>query len=112
MKIARIIALSLIPIVLMIGLIPLVKNDIVLSFLYIVVIVVSLIVKRERHDLVVFWFGFFMLMASEYFFISTGVETFIRHSLFGVMPLWLPILWGYGFIAIRRGVTALTEVPE
>ncbi len=47
-------------------------------------------------------------MASEYFFISTGVETFIRNSLFGVMPLWLPILWGYGFIAIRRGVEALT----
>jgi len=35
------------------------------------------------------------------------VETFVRNSLFGLMPLWLPFLWGYGFVAIKRGIKIL-----
>lgn len=49
------------------------------------------------------------MTASEAFFISTGVEVFIRNSLFGIMPLWLPLLWGYGFIAIRRAANILEQ---
>lgn len=108
MNAARTIIVNAAPVALMVALIPVIKNDVVLSGAYLAIVITSLLVKYEKHDFTVFWFGFFVLMASEYFFISTGVETFIRNSLFGVMPLWLPILWGYGFIAIRRGVTALT----
>lgn len=93
----------------MIGLIPFVQDDVLLSFMYIAIIAVSLIMKHEKDDFAVFVFGFVALLISEYFFVSTGVETFNRRTLFGVMPLWLPILWGYGFIAIRRGVGALTK---
>lgn len=109
MKIAGTIALNALPIVLMIGLIPFVQDDVMLSFIYIVIITASLIVKHEKKDFAVFVFGFVALLMSEYFFVSTGVETFNRHTLFGVMPLWLPILWGYGFIAIRRGIETLTK---
>lgn len=108
MHAAKIIFLNALPIVLMIGLIPLVRDDVTLSALYILIIAAALLVKREPYDLTVFAFGFAVLLISEYFFVSTGVETFNRHTLLGVMPLWLPILWGYGFIAIRRGVTVLT----
>ncbi len=108
MSAAKTIVVNALPVALMVALIPFIANDVWLSGVYVAIIAISLFIKHERHDLTVFWFGFFVLMASEYFFISTGVETFIRNSLFGVMPLWLPILWGYGFIAIRRGVEALT----
>jgi hypothetical protein len=45
----------------------------------------------------------------EYLFISTGVETFNRNSLFGIMPLWLPLLWAYAFVAIKRSVILLNS---
>ena len=52
-------------------------------------------------------FGFFAMIASEYLFISTGVEKFERNSLLGLMPLWLPFLWAYGFVAIKRAISIL-----
>jgi hypothetical protein len=99
--------ISAIPALLMIGLIPLIKNDYWLSLFYILIIGISFIFKLEKKDLVVFSFGFFGMVASEYLFISTGVEVFIRNSLFGLMPLWLPLLWGYGFVVIKRSVRIL-----
>ena len=88
----------------MIGLIPLVSNDYVLTLLYIVIIVVALALKRTKNDLLVLALGFAIMTIAEYLFISTGVETFNRTILFGLMPLWLPFLWGYGFVAIKRSV--------
>ena len=96
-----------IPILIMIGLIPLIQNDYFLTLAYIGIIFVSLAIRRERNDILIFIFGFFIMIISEYIFISTGVETFIRNSLLGVMPLWLPFLWAYGFVAIKRSVLIL-----
>lgn len=97
-----------VPIVLMIGLIPFVENDVALSIIDIAIIVVALFIHYEKRDAVLLIFGLVGLLISEYFFIATGVETFARRSLLGVMPLWLPFLWGYVFVAIRRGIAALT----
>ncbi len=91
----------------MIGLIPLVQNDYILVALYVGIILVSLAIERTEHDVLLFFAGVVFMTISEYFFISTGVETFVRNSLFGLMPLWLPILWGYGFIVIKRSVSIL-----
>lgn len=60
-------------------------------------------------DGIIFIFGFCAMIFFEYIFISTGVETFVRNSLFGSMPLWLPFLWGYGFVAIKDGVKILEQ---
>jgi hypothetical protein len=97
------------PTIIMIGLIPFVLNDYVLTLLYVVIIIVAFSVKREKSDFPIFIFGFIAMIISEYIFISTGVETFIRHSLFGVMPLWLPFLWAYSFVAIKRSVIILDK---
>ena len=99
--------LNAVPVLLMIGLIPLVKNDFLLTAAYVLIIGSALAVKREPKDITILIFGFFVLTASEYLFVSTGVETFNRNSLLGVMPLWLPFLWAYGFVAIKRGVKIL-----
>ncbi|MDO8562148.1 MAG: hypothetical protein Q7S05_05015 [bacterium] len=101
--------LNVIPIVLMIALIPLVQNDFLLSLAYIGIIAVSFLVKYDRNDIIFLIFGFIILSISEYFFISTGVEVFERRTLFGVMPMWLPILWGYAFVAMRRGIMILED---
>lgn len=102
MKKIRDILLNALPILVMIGLIPLVGNDYLLSFLFLVIIVISLAIRRAPLDLTALILGAVIMTIAEYLFVSTGVETFTRNSLFGVMPLWLPILWAYGFVAMKR----------
>lgn len=92
----------------MVGLIPFVQNDYILTIIYIGIILISLrLISVNKVDVIVLVFGFFIMIVSEYFFISTGVEIFIRNSLFGLMPIWLPFLWAHGFVAIKRVVMIL-----
>src|SRR3989338_5085018 len=98
------------PVLIMVGLIPLVPNDYNLSVVYILIIGASFYVKREKNDLLIFIFGFFVMTIFENLFVKTGVETFQRNSLLGVMPLWLPLLWAYGFVAIKRSINALDGI--
>jgi hypothetical protein len=95
-----------IPALIMIGLIPIVRNDYILAGCYILIITISMAIRKNKGDVLIFLFGFFIMIGSEYIFTSTGVETFNRNSLFGLMPIWLPFLWGYCFIAIAVGVRA------
>jgi len=105
----KLMLLNSIPILLMIGSIPIVKNDYLLALLYLAIIVISLKIRFEPKDILFLLLGFCVMIVSEYLFISTGVETFKRNSLFGVMPLWLPFLWAYGFVVIKRFVTILSK---
>jgi len=107
MKKIKQILINAIPVLLMIGLIPLISNDYWLTLAYIIFIVVSLVIATEKNDLLIFVFGFFVMIIFEYVFTSTGVEVFQRNSLFNLMPLWLPFLWGYGFIVIKRSIIIL-----
>lgn len=91
----------------MIGLIPVIQNDYVLTAVYAVIIAAAFFTKQEPHDGKVFLWGFFAMTISEFLFVSTGVETSNRNSLFGLVPLWLPFLWAYGFVAIKRAVEIL-----
>lgn len=103
------IVISIIPILIMIGLIPLIKNDYWLALIYAVIIITSWAIKYEKGEYIFLLFGFFAMTISEYFFVSTGVETFNRHSLFALMPIWLPPLWGYGFVVMRRSINILNQ---
>ncbi len=93
---------EMIPILVMIGLIPLIKNDYLLTGLYVIIILLAFKIKYIKHEWKVYLGGFILMVFFEWIFISTGVETFVRNSLFGIMPLWLPFLWGYGFVAVTR----------
>ncbi|NTW27269.1 MAG: DUF2878 family protein [Candidatus Moranbacteria bacterium] len=101
--------LNALPVILMLALIPLIKNDYILASTYIIVIMVSLWIRKEINDLTFLIFGFVIMTISEYFFLKTGVEKFNRVSLLGVMPLWLPFLWAYGFVAIKRASNILNK---
>ncbi len=101
--------LEAIPIILMIILIPVIINDYILTIVYILIIAVSFIIKYNKQEYTFFIFGFIAMIISEYFFINTGVEIFVRNSLFGIMPIWLPFLWAYGFVAIKRAVVILDK---
>ncbi len=101
--------LNTIPVILMIALIPVVKNDYVLTGIYALTIAISFAIKYNKKDWIFFVFGFIIMIISEYLFVSTGVETFVRNSLFGLMPLWLPFLWAYAFVAMKRAIIILNK---
>ncbi len=103
------ILLYILTIIIMIGLIPFVQNDFLLSGIYVLFIAVTLTIKREKNDWIFLVFGFIGLFLSEWFFISTGVEIFVRHTLFGIMPVWLPFLWAYAFMIIARSIRVLDK---
>lgn len=95
------------PVIGMVTLIPFITNDYILTFVYIAIITIAFLVRRDKNDLLIFFFGLITMTISETFFLATRVETFQRVSLFGIMPLWLPFLWAYGFVAIKRGIHIL-----
>lgn len=107
MILTKTILLNSIPILVMIGLIAPIKNDYLLLLVYTFIIAVALLIRYEEKDWLAFVIAVVLLPVFEYIFVSTGVETFTRQSLFGIMPIWLPVLWGYAFVAIKRVVKRL-----
>ena len=101
------ILIQALPILLMIALIPLIENDYYLFLGYIIIIIVSFFIYYEKKDYILFIFGLIAMIIAEYIFISTGVEIFLRSSLFGVMPIWLPLLWAYAFVVIKHSIQIL-----
>lgn len=86
----------------MIGSAVFIKNDYIVAVIYLGVILISVTVKKERADLLILAVGFLGTLIGEYLFISTGIETFNRVSFLGILPLWLPFLWSYIFLATKR----------
>lgn len=103
-KIAISLSIYFLVILLLIGLIPLIQNDYLLAFIYSISIFIAAFLKRERGDLLFIVVGFIALFLSESFFILTGVETFNRTSLLGIMPVWLPFLWAFVFLVLKRSL--------
>jgi hypothetical protein len=91
----------------MLALIPLIKNDYLLTLFYLIIILVSLLIKYEKKDIIFLTFGLIAMFLGEVFFLKTNVETFNRNSLFNIMPLWLPFLWAYVFVIIKRSINIL-----
>lgn len=105
----KIIFFYTLPVVVMIALIPFIKNDYLLTIIYLLFIIVLLSSKKEQNDFAALLFGFVAITISELFFVSTGVEKFARHSLFGLIPFWLPFLWAYAFVSIKRCLKVLDQ---
>lgn len=103
------ILLNAFPVLLMIILIPFVKNDYLLAAVYVLITVVFFLVKYESKEYIYFLFGFVVITFFEWVFVSTGAEIFQRRSLFGIMPIWLPIIWAYSFVAIKRSIVIINE---
>jgi hypothetical protein len=95
------------PVAFMIALIPAIKNDYFLAGIYLAIAAMSFVLYREKNDLYAYVFGLLIITLAETYFIMTGVEVFQRTSFLGIMPIWLPLLWAYAFVAIKRSVRML-----
>jgi len=101
--------LEFLPVVVMIAIIPIIKNDYILLAIYAILIITLFLIKLEENELAIFISAAILMVFFEFLFVSTGVETFSRDSLFGIMPLWLPLLWGYAWVAGKRFILYVNE---
>jgi len=62
----------------------------------------TLLVESERGEIYLFSFGVFLALVIE---VGLGLVARSQHwehaSLMGI-PYWLPLMWGYGFVVMRR----------
>lgn len=101
-KFSRVVTFNLFPLFLMILLILFVKNDYFLTIIYISIIGVAFALHYKKKEWVILVGGMILSIFLEYILVSIGTEAFHRNSLFGIMPLWLPFLWGYSLVVMKR----------
>ena len=78
------------------------KNNIILSIIYLVAILIILKVKYYQGDLFALIYGFVIGLLVET--IGTSVshyQSFANPDFLGI-PMWLPIVWAYGFMLMKR----------
>ena len=98
------------PLFLMIFLIPFIKNDYTLTFIYFCFAFVYILISPSKLNILVYLVGLIAMTIFETVFLYMGVEEFTSQTLFGIMPLWLPFLWAYGFLVIKDSLLILLKV--
>ncbi len=103
------IVLESIPILIMLSLVYFIKDDHILALSYIFLIVGFFNVHYEKNDLKMFFLGLILMTFFEFVFLKVGIEKFNRTTLLNIMPIWLPLFWGYVFVVIKRVSLLLNE---
>lgn len=78
------------------------KNNIILLAVYLIAISIILKIKYQRGDLSALFYGFIIGLIVET--IGTSVshyQSFANPDFLGI-PMWLPIVWAYGFMLMKR----------
>lgn len=105
----KFILLELIPIIIgKILLIFLWRNNLLLTFLYLVIIGIAFKIKYEKREIFIFLLGAIVGLLFEVESVLIGFEIFLDPFFFGI-PLWMPLTWGYGFVVIKRISIAISE---
>ncbi len=100
---------QLIPLFLVLVIFFFTTKEVYVTFWIIFLIGLSFAIKYHRQEWKVLVFGitlgFLFEVVGDFIYKAQYWE---NASLFGI-PLWLPLMWGYGFIFIRRIGNILTE---
>lgn len=85
------------------------QNNLVLFAIYLTLSLGLIFWHKDRTEFVIFGYGLIVGLVVE--IIGTkisGYQSFTKPD-FGGIPLWLPVAWGYGFVAIKRVGLAFKE---
>ncbi len=80
----------------------LIKQEYFISLALILFLLTSLKFSKEKNEWEIFVLGYAVGFLMEYIGIYFYKLQYWEQAHFFGMPLWLPILWGIGFIYIRR----------
>lgn len=85
------------------------RNSILLSLIYSTLALGLIYFHKDKTELFIFIYG--ILIGAIVEVIGTQIsryQSFSTHEFFGI-PLWVPIVWGYGFVAMKRVGFVLQE---
>jgi len=93
---------ELIPLFLALVVFIFIKNEWLIALGVLVLLLITFKIRYYKNEYKIFIFGiiigFIFEVSGDYIY---KLQYWESASLFGV-PVWLPLLWGYGFIFIRR----------
>ncbi len=78
------------------------ENNLLLFIVYLVLTLSLIYIHKDKTEIIIFLYG--ILIGAIVEVIGTrisGYQSFAKPS-FGGIPIWLPIAWGYGFVAMKR----------
>ncbi len=78
------------------------QNSIVLLTLYLTLTLGLIYLHKDKSELIIFAYGIVIGTLVEILGTQvSGYQSFTKPDFRGI-PMWLPIVWGYGFIAMKR----------
>jgi len=78
------------------------QNNILLFIIYFVLTLGLIYFHKDKTEFIVLLYGILIGIIVEVIGTQiSGYQTFTKPD-FGGIPIWLPITWGYGFVAMKR----------
>lgn len=94
---------SYIPAVMAFALLPFLKGDeIRITIMLIIVIGITFVIEYKKKEWAVLLAGIIIGFLVEFSGDAVYQLQYWEQASFFGLPIWLPILWGYGFVMIRR----------
>lgn len=84
------------------------KDIILLSFILLILSIVTLALWHRKNDIITFFFGVIFGWVSESVCIYFGVWKYTNPTY--LVPLWLPLLWGIAAMVIRRFTLEIEKI--
>lgn len=78
------------------------QNNVLLFIIYLVLTLGLIYLHKDKTEFVIFAYG--ILIGAIIETIGTqisGYQSFTKPDFDGI-PMWLPVVWGYGFVAMKR----------
>ena len=78
------------------------QNNVLLFTIYLILTLGLIYSHKDKTEFVIFAYG--ILIGAIVEVVGTqisGYQSFVKPD-FGGIPMWIPIVWGYGFVAMKR----------
>lgn len=78
------------------------RNEIIVTIIFAAIVLTLFLTRYEKKEISIFIFGFLTGSFIEIWGQLVGFFQWQTFNSFLIIPLWLPISWGYSFVVIRR----------
>lgn len=78
------------------------QNTVLLFLVYLTLTLGLTYLHKDKQEFIIFAYGIFIGTLVEVAGTQvSGYQSFTKPDFLGI-PIWLPVVWGYGFIAMKR----------
>lgn len=102
---------QLLPVFILLILFLFIKNEFLIAFLIILTMAIAFKIEYHKKEIYVVLFGLTLGILLELFGSLVLGFQYWKNTLL-VMPVWLPLAWGYGFVVIRRVGEVIIETSR